>query len=332
MVQYVQNLRLDTNLVSFKFSFPFILFTNLIICDWKDINGLVNNNLPIQIPEVVVKWITTALVLHIVALVAAALSALFGLLAHVREMSMTCCSTFVSGAAALIALTAFIFDLVLFFVAKARISSVGSAQIGSAIWLTLAAFVLLFFSGCFYRCGKNCIRERPSKTKFGDGDNDKDNKQRLEAVRAEKERQKRQELGLPSMPEYESEYEPLTATIGSTVPGTTEVLIDNPQHGGYVAGASGTRAVDDYYSPNRSQSRSQSSNRQNIYPPNAYPPANTYPPSNYQLNRQLSVPSHPPSVTGYHNPYASYGYTPSPVSTDRSLCKPTCIPSEQSLN
>jgi hypothetical protein len=130
----------------------------------EDINSLVGNKLPIQIPQVVVKWLTSALVLHIAALVAAAASTVFGLLAHVREMSMTSCSSFTSGLAAVIALFALIFDLVLFFIAKARIKSVGSAEIGSAIWLTFAAWVLLFFSGCFYTYGRSCLSNRPSRS------------------------------------------------------------------------------------------------------------------------------------------------------------------------
>ena len=76
---------------------------------------------------------------------------------------MTCCSTCISGFAASIALLAFIFDLILFFIAKARINAIGSAQIGSAIWLTLAAWILLFFSGCFYSIGRCCIGNRPSR-------------------------------------------------------------------------------------------------------------------------------------------------------------------------
>ena len=82
----------------------------------SDINALVGDKTAIQIPDVVVKWITYLLVLHIVALVLAAISAFFGLLAHVREMSMTCFSSCISGFAAVVALLAFIFDLVLFFV------------------------------------------------------------------------------------------------------------------------------------------------------------------------------------------------------------------------
>ena len=324
-----------TWLVSPFHSFHFV--TNLILCDLKDINSLVGNDLPIQIPQVVVKWITTALVLHIAALIVAAGSALFGLLAHVREMSMTCCSTFISGFAAVIALVAFIFDLVLFFVAKARISSVGSAEIGSAIWLTLAAWVLLFFSGCFYSCGRCCISNRPPKKHYNDNDGD-DERRRLDAVKEEanrKARQKQTEGGLPKFPETE----PLTAVYDEPQTGIihgNEVLIDNPSQryrqqppsGGYAPAAPGTSTMDDYY---------RNENTQNTYPP----------------QRQHSVPSVQSSyassgalpVTAYNNnvpqaptlptAYGSYGYaTPSPPIPipDGPSCEPTCIPSEHSLN
>ena len=53
-----------------------------------DLNALIGDNTSIQIPTVVEKWITDALFLHVIALCLAAGSALFGLLAHVREMSM----------------------------------------------------------------------------------------------------------------------------------------------------------------------------------------------------------------------------------------------------
>ena len=344
------------------------LKTNIFFCDLKDINSLVHNELPIQIPAVVVKWITTALVLHIAALIVAALSAFFGLLAHVREMSMTCCSTFISGFAAVIALVAFIFDLVLFFVAKARISSVGSAQIGSAVWLTLAAWVLLFFSGCFYSCGKNCISNRPSKKRRDDGDRDGDNdrdtpkkkrstsynnkerfnKERSDAVRAaEGRRTRKTELGLPDMPEV-VETVPLTEGIEESqtafIDGN-EVRLAPPQgfrqqspSGGYVPGARGTTAVDGYYN-NRPQNTYPPNNPypQNIYPTsNAYPPSNVYPPPNaystlnaYPPSQQFSVPSHTSSAAQSH--YGSYSYTPSPPVPDGlSSCEPAYIPGEHS--
>ena len=180
-----------------------------------DIDQLVGNKTNIQIPQVVVKWITYALVLHIVALVLAAISSFFGLLAHVREFSMTCFSTCISGLGAAITLLAFIFDLVFFFLAKSRINSVkgGSATMGSAIWLTFTAWLLLLFSGCFYSLGRCCIRRRPRDMARGDGGTwvpaqptgpTYEEQMRLDAVKAEADRKGRQgktEMGLPAFPE-----------------------------------------------------------------------------------------------------------------------------------
>jgi hypothetical protein len=241
---------------------------------------LVGNKLPVAIPQVAVKWITYALVLHIVALGLAAGSALFGLLAHVREMSMTCCSTCVSGFAAAVALLAFIFDLVLFFVAKSRINAVGTAQIGSAIWLTLAAWILLFFSGCFYTLGRCCI----SKRKPRDGWDKKDGLEsgtsdgeqlRLDAVKAEAERKKKQKMVEGGLPAFD-EMQPLAARIEGD-----NVYLENSYRddshgayggrptegggyagGGYVQAPAGSRAVDEYYSPTHTD-----------YPTSTYPPA-----------------------------------------------------------
>ncbi|KAJ7664919.1 SUR7/PalI family-domain-containing protein [Mycena rosella] len=166
-----------------------------------DINSLVGNTFPVEIPTVVVKWLTYVLVLHIVALALAAGSAIFGLLAHVREMAMTCCSTCISGFAAAVAFIAFIFDIALFFLAKARINAVGTASIGNAIWLTLAAWVLLFFSGCFYTLGRCCISNRQKR---GDWDRRQEaplpaagDQMRLDAVKAEAERPSRFPRGRP---------------------------------------------------------------------------------------------------------------------------------------
>ncbi|KAF7793410.1 hypothetical protein EIP86_004522 [Pleurotus ostreatoroseus] len=175
-----------------------------------DINALVGNNLPFDIPQVVVKWLTYCLVLHIVALALAGISAFFGLLAHVREMSMSCFSTCISGFGATVALLAFIFDLAFFFVAKSRINSVkgGSASIGIGIWLTLAAWLCLFFAGCFFGIGRTCIRRRPRDANRGmpSAEQGYADQMRLEAVKAEadrKARQKQGEIGLPSLPETE---------------------------------------------------------------------------------------------------------------------------------
>lgn len=285
-----------------------------------DINSLVGDDTSFQIPQVAVKWITYALVLHIVALALAAGSAVFGLLAHVREMSMSCCSTCVSGFAAAVALLAFIFDLALFFTAKSRINSVGSASMGNAIWLTLAAWVLLFFSGCMYTLGRCCISNRSPRNKdwnkdserapvpaAGNGYNDYAEQMRMDAVKAEADRKAHQkEVGLPAF----SETQPLTARVdGDNVyaepyEDRSPLPIAQPGYGrqtpgggyaggGYVQAPVGTRAVDEYYNPTRD-------NYTAAVAPNSYPPqpnpqrqgsSHTYAPSNYAPSAYSNGPS-----------------------------------------
>jgi hypothetical protein len=265
-----------------------------------DINKLVGNNLPIQIPEVVVKWITYALVLHIVAFGLAGIAAIFGLLAHIREMSMSCFSSCIAGFAAVIALFAFIFDIAFFFIAKSRLDSVkgGSASFGNAAWLTLAAWILLFLSGCFYGLGRCCIKRRPRKNQDpkldqpnGIGGNNYGgatyaDQMRLDAVKAEvdrKVRQKQGEVGLPAFQEYDPS-QPLHAKVEND-----EVYVDDEESvpyrdntagtqqygqrnqapsgyaGGYVQGTPGNRAIDEFNSPSRISNNSYPppTNRQN---------------------------------------------------------------------
>ncbi|KAF9502196.1 pali-domain-containing protein [Pleurotus eryngii] len=139
-----------------------------------DVNQLLDNNLPFEIPSEVVKWITYVLVLHLVAFALATLSASFGLLAHIQEIPLVCCSTLISGFAATVAMLAFIFDIVLFALTKKRIDKTpgGKAEMGIAIWLTLVGFMMLFFSGCFYMFGRCCIsssgggRRDPEKGRY----------------------------------------------------------------------------------------------------------------------------------------------------------------------
>ncbi|RDB28754.1 pH-response regulator protein palI/prr-5 [Hypsizygus marmoreus] len=294
-----------------------------------DINSLVGNELPVEIPQVVVKWLTYCLVLHIVALGLSAGSALFGLLAHVREMSMTCCSTCVSGLAAAVALLAFIFDIAIFFAARARINAVGSAEIGNATWLTLAAWILLFFSGCFYTLGRCCYsRRQPRKGQWdnskgsgvgGLGGGSTADQLRLDAVKAEAERKARQkdvEVGLPAF----HEIQPLAARVDGD-----KVYLDDDHDasyggrpangggysgGGYVQAPVGSRAVDEYYSPTRTN-----------FPPSTYPPApqqgTGYAVAGYGQNN-TPKPASPPQQnprrqdSGYaQSQYAQSTYAPS---------------------
>lgn len=232
-----------------------------------------------------VKWVTYALVLHIVALILAAISAFLGLLAHIREMSMAYCSSFIAGFGAAVGLTAFIFDLVLFFVTKSRVNDIAnsSASFGIAIWLTLAGWLCLFFAGCFYSVGRCCIGRRPRGWNNKDmpgGDGGYAEQMRLEAVRAEADRKARQmqggEVGLPEFSMRE-QLQPLNPQMSDEqyvedgdeiVPLTGVGAFGNrtapSQFPGYSQAPPGSRAVDEYYNqssgyPPRQQQQRQGS-------------------------------------------------------------------------
>lgn len=299
---------------------PFSFYLN------PDINGLVGNKFNVQIPQVAVKWITYALFLHIVGLGLAACSAVFGLLAHVREMSMACCSTCVSGFAAGVTLIAFIFDLVLFFVAKARINAVGHASMGIAIWLTLAAWILLFFSGCFFAVGRCCINKRGPRNKWsGRGDQETHGpdtnyaeQMRMEAIKAEADRKANQAGGGGGLPAF-YEAQPLVKTgrvdgdnvyteykdETSDVPPPTLTGNNRLPSSGYAPAPQGTRAVDDYYSPTLP----------------TVPGNTTYPPrpqaqGQSRLERQTSGYSYSPSTYSQNAPRRqASGYIPTAAAT-----------------
>ena len=204
-------------------------------------------------------------------------------------MSMTCCSSCVSGFAAAVAFIAFIFDITLFFIAKDRISKIGSAQIGSAVWLTLAAWILLFFSGCFYSIGRCCINRRPRGDGWGRR-KDGEEELRLDAIRAEAERkalQAKPEGGLPAF----HEYQPLAAKIdGDAVylePYKDASLSSSTHSGraGYAPAPQGTRAIDDYYNSGGYQPSQHSTRRQNsatTVTTSSYPPTATTSPTPQQ--------------------------------------------------
>lgn len=305
-----------------------------------DVNKLLGNDLPIQIPQVVVKWLTYALVLHLVAFGLAAISALFGLLAHVREMSMTCFSSCISGFGATVALIAFIFDIVFFFVVKARLNDVqgGSASIGNAIWLTLAAWILLFFSGCFYGIGRCCIKRRPRNNWDGmkgglgaEGGDGYAEQMRLDAVKAEadrKARQKQGEVGLPAFQEYDPS-QPLHLK-GDEVyadEDDRDSYRDNTvqrQHNqapatnnGYVQGTPGNRAIDEYHSGMSESSYPPQSRRQN----SSHTQATTeYEASNYGYAAATAATSVLPvnnqySSTAPYQGHDQYGSSPGQGST-----------------
>lgn len=218
---------------------------------------------------------------------------------------MTCFSSCTAGVGAAITLLAFIFDLAFFFLAKSRLNSVqgGSATMGNAIWLTLAAWILLFFSGCFYGLGRCCLRRRPRDMarpdREGSGWNTGptyEDQMRLDAVKAEADRKtrlKQGEIGLPAFAEHD-QTQPLTLDSEEDVP---------YRDGAYAAAPPGTRAVDEYYN--------QPEN--NAYPPRRQPTAlsqqtgyvhsqqpSTYAPSVY--GGASAVSTGPAVASGYLSP------------------------------
>jgi uncharacterized membrane protein YccF (DUF307 family) len=100
------------------------------------------------------------------------IAALFGLLAHRREMAftMTLIATWFASLATLIGMLAFIFDMVVFTIAKQRINRASSSNdavevsaagaYGNAIWITLAGWLCFLLSGVAFRIGRRIARAR----------------------------------------------------------------------------------------------------------------------------------------------------------------------------
>lgn len=178
----------------------------------------------------VIKGLTYTLVLHPVALAFAVVSVLLGLISHCRELSTNCFGTFVTGIGAFITIVAFGLDLALFIIAKKRINSINgaSAELGMAVWMTLAAWILMFLAGCAFSCGI-CSRRRRNRVKDSHLPPDTygarpaapmqdryAEQMRMDALDAEADRKRRQATldrkngrgaELPKFAEYETEYE-----------------------------------------------------------------------------------------------------------------------------
>lgn len=259
---------------------------------------------------------------------------------------MTCFSSCISGFAATVALVAFIFDIALFFVAKSRMNSVsgGSASIGNAVWLTLVAWILLFFSGCFYGIGRCCIGRRQrdawggkAGTPIGENGYNSNEQMRLDAVKAEADRKARQaqpEVGLPAFHEYDPS-QPLKARVdGEEVYLEEDAPYRDNQSvstsgragmgtygrtargayagGGYMQAPPGTRAVDEYNnaSPYPRRQASNITHTTTTTTPSMYPPSSSTP-------APPSVPvaaMYDPSPDNHydHDPYSpqAYGHIP----------------------
>ena len=161
-----------------------------------------------DIPTTITHYLTYTLILHVIALFFAACATICGLLSHISTLSMLCFPTCFASLTSATALIAFIFDLVIFYIAKSRIDAVSgaSASIGVCVWLTLVAWLLAGLSGCAYGIGRCCVgssgrRESgdPRSSKgYYDGRPDD---MRMHAIRDEQLRKKEQ--GLPNFQELE---------------------------------------------------------------------------------------------------------------------------------
>ena len=228
---------------------------------------------------------------------------------------MTCLSSCISGLAASITLIAFIFDLVLFFLARTRIRAIkgSTATIGNALWLTLAAWVLLFISGCMYTIGRCCLSSRPRAPRGGKGDeagvpaapvpqvnNSYAEQMRLDAIQAEIDRKARQKASdsrregqLPAFEEYEVETRPLTGPDSEHDHSPSSPYRDQPSPAvghnrfGAAGAATGyTPTTNNGYGPQRQPSLSPS-----VYSNNAGSGA-------YGRNQNLNAIGYPPMPQG----------------------------------
>ncbi|WVR07439.1 hypothetical protein IAU60_004480 [Kwoniella sp. DSM 27419] len=164
-----------------------------------------------DLPQAITKYLTYVLILHVVALGFAALATIFGLISHSPTFS-SCFAIWMASIGSSIALIALVFDLAMFYIARARINSVSgaSAEIGISVWLTLAAWIILALSGCFFGIGNCCGSCRTNddggdpkrgRGKYDRQDGEEDYKMRMMAIDNERQRKQRQEQGLPSFQE-----------------------------------------------------------------------------------------------------------------------------------
>ncbi|GAA5992744.1 hypothetical protein JCM10908_006912 [Rhodotorula pacifica] len=163
------------------------------------------------VSNAVLKWITYLLILHPIAAALAGLSTVMGLVAHLRGFGATCFTTCIASLAATVALLAFVFDIVVFLIAKNRIEAAASgesAQLGNAVWMTLAAMILLLTSGFFFGCGACIFRRQRHEKQVSDlyrpqPDTNYGNKMRQDAYASNARPISGESANLPAFAEYD---------------------------------------------------------------------------------------------------------------------------------
>ncbi|PWN32615.1 pali-domain-containing protein [Meira miltonrushii] len=175
----------------------------------------------------VIKGLTYCLVLNPIALAACVITLLTGLLAHCGDMSLVCINGLFSGLASTLTLVAVALNFALFVLAKKRIDSINgaSASYGVALWLALAAWILIVLSSCAFCCScggrggggggrnkRNKMQDEdtwraPQNTGGGGygANNGYADQMRMDAIQAESDRKRRQK-DLPKFATYETEH------------------------------------------------------------------------------------------------------------------------------
>ncbi|MBW0516895.1 hypothetical protein O181_056610 [Austropuccinia psidii MF-1] len=167
-----------------------------------------------------IKSLTYILVLHPIAAGLAFLATLLGALSHTRNFSRSCFTPFISYLAFIVAMLAFIFDIIAFSIVKNRINqasnsnATANAQLGNAIWTTLAGWICLIISSFLFSIGRHLSIKR-YQNQFKSNklrpaiDDDYSNKMRNNAYKAEKDRDTQGDDldhpsdSLPTFAEYE---------------------------------------------------------------------------------------------------------------------------------
>ncbi|EGG05913.1 uncharacterized protein MELLADRAFT_87634 [Melampsora larici-populina 98AG31] len=285
------------------------------------------------ISSTVLKNLTYVLILHPIAAGLAVLAVIFGLLSHIREFSRTCWTSFFASLATTVALIAFVFDIVAFSIAKSKIveaatNAVGTnAQLGLNVWLTLAAWVALASSSCFFCVGRCLIRKRRRHQREADqlrpiADQAFADQMRYDATEAEKAREQKIRLnpptaGLPAFAEYGNEH-----VRHEEIP-LNRFNVDDETYSDHHALLAPRASVGPYASPTSltgvgvGYGRRPSESR--YAPPGSYPePRYGEPGSHASLYSQASYSqpqqSHPPRQN-LQTPYGQQLHIPSPYYT-----------------
>ncbi|KNE90516.1 hypothetical protein PSTG_16033 [Puccinia striiformis f. sp. tritici PST-78] len=170
----------------------------------------------------IISALTYALILHPIAAGLALISAIFGLVSHIREYSRLCYTSCFSSLASTAALLAFVLDIVAFSIAKNRLNALSDtnvaidSQLGNAVWITLAGWICLTLSGFFF-CTGRCLFSRRHRAQAqadqlqSKPDQEYTKKMRTDAGEAAKAREdafthKQSQSSLPAFAEYTNQH------------------------------------------------------------------------------------------------------------------------------